>query len=54
MKLCVMLLAVLWGLILMSEPALASCTYQTYTIDGRTVTCQTCCYGAAGCQTVCN
>ena len=54
MKALILLIAFLWAVIWTAEPALASCTYQTYTIDGRTITCQTCCYGAAGCQTTCS
>jgi hypothetical protein len=32
--------------LLQAAPALASCTYHTYTINGRMVTCSTCCYGS--------
>ena len=32
--------------------AYASCTYHTYFVNGRTVTCTTCCYGAS-CTTNC-
>lgn len=54
MKLFIITIAILWGLILTAEPALASCTYQTIIIDGRTHVCTTCCYGAAGCTTSCS
>ena len=41
-------------LIWLTEPALASCTTNTITTgDGRMLTCTTCCYGSAGCQTSC-
>lgn len=33
--------------------AYAACTYSSYTIDGRTVYCSTCCYNNI-CNTVCN
>lgn len=33
--------------------AWASCTFQTYYINGQYVTCTTCCYGNT-CNTVCN
>lgn len=35
----------------------ASCSYHTYTMNGRTVTCTTCCYGEGQfrtCNTTCN
>ena len=33
-------------------PALASCTYHTYWINGRMVSCNTCCFGNV-CNTSC-
>lgn len=41
----------LW-LVSASAMAYASCTYHTYFVNGRSVTCTTCCYGA-NCQTSC-
>lgn len=38
--------------LLQAAPALASCTYHTYTVNGRMVTCTTCCYGNM-CNTNC-
>lgn len=38
--------------LLQAAPALASCTYHTYTINGRMVTCSTCCFGSI-CNTNC-
>jgi hypothetical protein len=32
--------------LLQAAPALASCTYHTYTVNGRMVSCTTCCYGS--------
>jgi hypothetical protein len=37
---------------LSAGPAAASCTYHTYTVGGRLVTCSTCCYGNT-CYTNC-
>lgn len=34
-------------------PVWASCTTHTYTINGRFVTCQTCCYFGNQCHTTC-
>lgn len=49
MKTLLVLVAVLWGLILTAEPALAGCTTQTVWLpDGRVMTCYTC-----GNQTTC-
>jgi hypothetical protein len=33
--------------------AYAACTYNSYTIDGRTYYCSTCCFNGV-CNTVCN
>jgi hypothetical protein len=42
----ILAVAILWGIVLVSEPALANCTFTTvYMPDGRVLTCQTCCYG---------
>lgn len=54
MKVLICVLAIAWGLILTSEPALASCSYSTVIIDGQTRICTTCCYGASGCSTNCS
>lgn len=35
-----------------TAPAFASCTTHTYMLDGRFVTCTTCCYGS-NCNTTC-
>ena len=51
MKYAIATIVLLWGLVLTAEPALATCSYHTYIIDGRVVTCTTCCYGAGGCST---
>lgn len=49
----ILLIAVVWGLILTAEPALAACTTQAVYVDGQLRYCMTCCYGAAGCTTTC-
>jgi hypothetical protein len=33
--------------------AYAACTYTSYTIDGRTYNCSTCCFNGV-CNTICN
>jgi len=53
MKLGAMLLATLAFLIPWPGAAEASCAYQTYVINGRMITCMTCCYGTQ-CTTNCN
>ncbi len=53
MKTLIVLVVMVWGLAVMAEPALASCTTHTiFTPDGRTVICQVCCYGG-NCTTTC-
>lgn len=52
-----MMLAVIlgWGLVLVADPALATC--RTYTIsgpDGRIIFCQECCWGNGNCTLSCN
>ena len=44
-------LIAIWA-ICAASMAYASCTYHTYTQNGRTVTCTTCCYGNS-CTTNC-
>lgn len=34
-------------------PALASCRTHTYILNGKVVTCSTCCYGNGNCTTNC-
>lgn len=53
MRLFICTVAILWAIVLTSEPALASCTYQTIIIDGQTRVCTTCCY-SSGCTTSCS
>jgi len=46
-------LAVLATVVLFQvSPVLASCSYHTYTVNGRMVSCTTCCYGSI-CNTNC-
>lgn len=53
MKTLIVLIAVLWSVVLVSEPALAQCTTQTvYLPDGSVRFCQTCCFGT-NCTTQC-
>lgn len=53
MKTLLILVVCLWSLVVLTEPALASCTTNTiFTSDGRTVICQVCCYGG-NCTTTC-
>jgi type IV secretory pathway TrbL component len=33
------------SLLAFAQNAQASCTYHTYTVNGRIVSCSTCCYG---------
>jgi hypothetical protein len=44
-----LVLAIGW---LTAGPAHASCTTHTYALNGRVVTCQTCCFGTM-CNTTC-
>ena len=53
MKLFIVVVAILWGFVLTTEPALASCNYTSvYTPDGRVMTCMQCCYGG-NCTVTC-
>ena len=54
MKTLFIVLALMAALLLSATSVLAYCTYQTYFINGRMVTCTTCC-SADGrqCQTSC-
>jgi hypothetical protein len=45
MKRILAAIALFVTLSLTALPAYASCTYHTYTVNGRMVTCSTCCYG---------
>ena len=48
-------IAVLWGIVLISEPVLAACSYETtYLPDGRVMICQVCCNQYTGCTRMCN
>jgi len=50
-KILCALCAMLWF-----TAAQANCTYSTYTINGKTITCTTCCYGSGQyrtCNTTC-
>ena len=43
MKIFILFVAIIWGLVLTTEPALSQqCTSQTYIINGKMVICQTC------------
>ena len=51
MKVIATVLALLWA-----TAAQANCTYHTYTVNGKTYYCSTCCYGtgaARTCNTTC-
>ena len=53
MKALIMAVAIVWGLVLTAEPALAQCTSQTVFLpDGSVRFCQTCCLGGS-CTTQC-
>ena len=54
MKYVILVMAVMWGVILTAEPALASCSQSSYIVEGKFVLCTTCCYPGSGCQTTCN
>lgn len=44
-----------WGLVLIANPALATCrTYTISTPDGRIVFCQECCWANGNCTVSCN
>ncbi len=52
MKMLICALAVVWGMVLLAEPALAQCTTHTIFLpDGRVLTCTSCTYGS---QTITN
>lgn len=45
-------LVLVFVLVTQGTPALASCRYDTYFLNGRMVQCTTCCYGSL-CSTQC-
>lgn len=42
------------GLTIAATAAWAACTTHTYIVNGKVVTCMTCCYGNGNCTTTCN
>ena len=50
-------LAIAAAMMLLGANAYAACTSHTYIVNGKTVTCMTCCYGEGQfrtCTTTCN
>lgn len=53
MRYVLAVIATLWGIILVTEPALANCSTQTIVMpDGRVINCTICCYNG-NCSTTC-
>jgi hypothetical protein len=53
MKAILLCIAIVWGLVSLTEPALASCTTNTVFLpDGRAVICTSCCV-SGNCTTTC-
>lgn len=53
MKRLTMLLVALAIVFGSATSSYAACTTHTYFIDGRYITCTTCCYGYGNCSTTC-
>lgn len=54
MRTLIIAVALVIGIVMTAEPALANCTTQTiFTPDGRTVVCTVCCDGGGNCTSTC-
>jgi len=53
MKRALIGIVICWSLLVIAEPALATCTTQSVFVDGKYIYCTTCCPSPGQCFTTC-